>query len=328
MSIKLISKYRTCLMALATIWIGFNHSYFPFHTKVFNFFFAKCGYVGVDVFIFLSGFGLYYACKKHKSYKEYIKRRLCRILPYNIISVIIGSFIYGETLKTVIYDSLGLSILFRRNLLYWFISFIMIIYFLYPLYYYFFNKKPYITTFACIAVVLIACSFIKDPLDYYRIYQIYRIIILALGTLFAYFNENKQLNKKWYYFLFFMMIVGWCFMYFMFHTFGSDIKHVAPTPFIVPGLVLLLSFLIDKIKFIQKPLEYIGQYSLQFYLLHEKILMILYNYYGDFYISGIGFDWWINIAGFVCAFLAAIIFKKIVDGVMSVIMKKMEGANE
>ena len=73
MSIKLISKHRTCLMALAMIWIGFNHSNFPFQSKIVNFF-ILCGYCGVDIFIFLSGFGLYYALKKEPTYKEYIKR--------------------------------------------------------------------------------------------------------------------------------------------------------------------------------------------------------------------------------------------------------------
>lgn len=327
MTLKLISKHRTCLMALAMIWIGFNHSYFPFHFKIFSFI-SKCGYGGVDMFAFLSGFGLYYACQKHRSYKEYIKRRLLRILPYNIVAVIIGIFIYDEPLKLVIYDCLGLSIIFRTNLLYWFTSFIMIVYILYPLYYYFFCKKPYLTSLVSVVIVSIICLCITDPLDYYRVYEIFRIIPLILGTLFAYFNDTKQVNKIWCYILVVLMFVGWFLMYYMYHNFGSDIQHIAPLPLIIPGLVIFLSFVIDKIKFIQKPLEFIGQYSFQFYLVHEKLLTVLNNHYGDFYISGIGFDWWINIIGFVGAFLIAIVFKKIVDNVMSVIMKKMEGANE
>lgn len=326
MSIKLISKYRTCIMALAMLWIGLNHSTFPFDSKIINFF-VLCGYCGVDIFVFLSGFGLYYALKKGPTYKEYIKRRFLRIFPYNVPAAIFGDILYKQGLLVSIFDILGLSIFIRNDLLFWFSSFIIVMYLIYPFYYKLFKKSPFVVTVVTIVITSIICLKIK-PSYFQILYELYRIIPVCLGTLFAYMNDKDLMKPIHCWLCVFVMIVGWILMYYMYHNMGNELQHVAPLALIAPGMIILFSWIIDKLKFLQKPLNYIGQYTFQFYLIHEKFYIILILNYEKLFIPGIGFDWWINIVPFVGSFILAVLYKKIIDKIMSVIIKKTEGANE
>ena len=74
-----IQKGRTAFMGLAMLWvIAFHYSLLadtPLH------YILGKGYLGVDIFILLSSFGLCFSLKKNASYKEFIIRRLRRIVP-------------------------------------------------------------------------------------------------------------------------------------------------------------------------------------------------------------------------------------------------------
>lgn len=84
---SLISKYRAVLMGLAIILIMFCHmDIAQEHNGVSATSLAKALHlftVGVDIFLFLSGVGLYYSYTKGKQpYVKFEKKRLIRILPY------------------------------------------------------------------------------------------------------------------------------------------------------------------------------------------------------------------------------------------------------
>lgn len=67
-----------------TCWIGFKKLLLPFNW----------GYIGVDIFLFLSAIGLCFSISKH-SYKEYIRRRIIRIMPLYIFAAIVDSIFYS-----------------------------------------------------------------------------------------------------------------------------------------------------------------------------------------------------------------------------------------
>lgn len=61
MSFRLISQYRNSLMGFAILWIIVYHFYLviqPIDQSVFP---VRIGYGGVDIFLLLSGLGLYYS---------------------------------------------------------------------------------------------------------------------------------------------------------------------------------------------------------------------------------------------------------------------------
>ena len=308
MSIKLISKHRRALMGLAIIWIAIRHSNFPYDFKIVRFFLDSCGYGGVDVFLFLSSFGLYYAYKKESNYFEFIKRRLKRILPYSMTMCFI-LFLFGKrTVRDFLIDFFGLSIFLRSDWIYWYTSFQLFMYFLTPIYLKIFNKKPLASTLCGIAVVSLICYFLPS---YHYVYIYFRMNIFLLGFYFAYLNEKNDdricIPSA------IVMVFGWYMIYYFFHHFGNDIPHVLPMLFIVPGLTVFGAWVLDKIPLLEKPLDFIGQYTFQFYLIHEDVLAKLLEYWSVLYRPGIHFDFLINLAGIILAFIAAVIFKKIID---------------
>lgn len=86
--LSLISKYRSSLMGIATIGILMCHAapngvnLPPMLKSVFG-----LGQLGVDIFFFLSGFGLFYSLSKpFKNVWEWYRKRFLRIIvPYLII---------------------------------------------------------------------------------------------------------------------------------------------------------------------------------------------------------------------------------------------------
>ena len=91
--VSLISQYRMPLMGFAAIWIVAFHSFYfgtSFFGSLLNF--AKAsGFVGVDIFFFLSGMGLMMGWhKKRYTLKGFYLRRLSRILPAYWIVIVLG----------------------------------------------------------------------------------------------------------------------------------------------------------------------------------------------------------------------------------------------
>lgn len=80
-----ISENRVLLMALAIIFVVIYHfkcwiGGFPWYIGII----IKYGYIGVDIFFFLSGFGLTYSFQKN-NIKTFYKNRLKKILPCYIL---------------------------------------------------------------------------------------------------------------------------------------------------------------------------------------------------------------------------------------------------
>lgn len=106
----------------------------------------RIGYVGVDVFFFLSGIGLTYAIQKNDVFAFYV-RRLKRIIPsFLIIGIIIG-VLNSWGLKVFVKKITGYGFLFESIYSFlWFVPAIMILYLVFPWLYMFLNKAGDIIT--------------------------------------------------------------------------------------------------------------------------------------------------------------------------------------
>ena len=76
---KLLRSYRNEIKGFAILWVVFLHAQLGLEGWVYQF--QRIGYGGVDVFFFMSGFGLYHSLKKDNDLGRYLKRRIQRILP-------------------------------------------------------------------------------------------------------------------------------------------------------------------------------------------------------------------------------------------------------
>ena len=79
--ISLLSKYRTQLMGLAMLLILIFHTGIDVKSVNVIRSIKDIGDVGVDIFLLLSGIGLYFSYSKNNDKKYFYKKRVLRILP-------------------------------------------------------------------------------------------------------------------------------------------------------------------------------------------------------------------------------------------------------
>lgn len=172
-----ISKYRQELMGLATLLILICHSVgnnvaipFPLN-KLF-----ALGTCGVDIFFFLSGFGLYYSLQKKNSLLQWYKKRYVRILvPYLIISIV--GFIdycinkpygFGEYLYR-----LSLLSFWTDHNVAWFLAVIIPFYAITPLLYRFlFSHKHSVIAALAITISIIVYNILQPSVTEGIVYNI------------------------------------------------------------------------------------------------------------------------------------------------------------
>ena len=74
-----ISRYRGELMGAAMLFVILFHVGLPRDDTFFGL--RRMGNIGVDIFLFLSGMGLWFSWSKHPDTKDFYLRRWLRIYP-------------------------------------------------------------------------------------------------------------------------------------------------------------------------------------------------------------------------------------------------------
>lgn len=136
------SKYRTELMGLAIIMVVFHHLTLRTSVGLLGkgyMFLRVTGAMGVDIFLFLSGLGLFYSFRKNPDIKAFYKKRLIRIIPTYVL--ICAPFYAFKYLIGTNFDIKGF-LLHLSLISYWidgscdwYIAAIIVLYALFPLFY-------------------------------------------------------------------------------------------------------------------------------------------------------------------------------------------------
>lgn len=287
-----ISNNRSVIMGIAILWVMLLH--LEIRTNItFVDWVLSIGYVGVDIFFFLSGLGLFFSLsRKENSIKDYYIKRFFRIFPEYWSVLFILFFIEGNYRAS---DFFHLAIkattigywIHNAPFFLWYISAIVACYIMMPLYMKLWKRygvvipciailvgMMLILGYALISVVAFNNVNVGGPL----ILSISRIPIFIIGTLFGSWLRNGKCIKvsnitiyllgtlfvlsliSLYYFPIYLPAYLWtCSLYFI--------------PFIVicPVLCVLLSRLLDKIHYSATFFSRVGSISLELYLIHEYI---------------------------------------------------------
>lgn len=243
--------------------------------------------VGVEIFLFLSGMGLFFSMKKNNDVKLFYIKRLKRLLiPYLIIGGIFwfikDIIILKSNFTTFMYDYTILSFWFKGIRCVWFIGFILLMYLIYPILFKCFDGNKRQRDCCLVLLLLINIGLaeglrIISPTTYSHIeIAIWRIPIFILGAYMAkkiYRHESFDVFDK-------LLVVA-----------GLIIKFAAillqyidtPIPNIFKGrlgtcvfsisLIVITSFLLSKIKFnfLNILLKKVGALSLELYITHVTI---------------------------------------------------------
>lgn len=169
-----ISKYRRELFGCATICILAVHSIahqsnlpklLSTVQQILGF-----GTIGVDIFLLLSGLGLFYSLSKNKDTKAFYSRRLIRIfIPYLLIAIPVYTWKYffiAFKPMQFIFQLSTFSFWFQHNGA-WYVSLIIPLYLLFPLLYrsVYKNKHP----FVIILIEIIGLMAVLQLLEWTRI---------------------------------------------------------------------------------------------------------------------------------------------------------------
>ena len=132
-----MSRYRGELMGAAIVFIILFHV--PLARSDAFFGLRRCGNIGVDMFLFLSGIGLWYSWVKNPSVHHFYKRRLLRIFPtWLVISSIYYlqrfNFETGDYLDLFLDITINWGFWLNDELTFWYVPAIMMLYLWAPLY--------------------------------------------------------------------------------------------------------------------------------------------------------------------------------------------------
>ena len=136
MDLSKISLYRSHLMGIAMLMVVFHHLPVEINNPIFHYIKQNAGF-GVDVFLLLSGMGLYFSMSKDGStLKQYYVNRMIRIFPIYVL-VIAGVMIVTGTFDWIKFFLQVTTIgWWTTGVCYdWFIPTIVLLYLLFPLFY-------------------------------------------------------------------------------------------------------------------------------------------------------------------------------------------------
>lgn len=175
--VSLLSRYRTYIMGVAMICIMLFHQ--GWITQPLGLF-QLYGCHGVDIFFFVSGFGVYFSLQKHTLW-DFYKRRIKRLLPLCIFcgGLKLGLFLTGYD----IFYSEDMSILTLFGIDLWFLFDIWIFYLLSPLLLGLLKKHGIIVMLCSFFIAIGGSVFMETP-TFFR-FGIVRIPVFLLGMMVA-----------------------------------------------------------------------------------------------------------------------------------------------
>lgn len=268
-----ISENRVLLMALAIIFVVIYHfkcwiGGFPWYIGII----IKYGYIGVDIFFFLSGFGLTYSFQKN-NIKTFYKNRLKKILPcyilYGFILVLHMFFHSSVSLSwyQIIYKFSCMEYLFEHKGIDWFVNAIIILYVLFPI---FFKLMKILREYILILIVpVIWLITINCDLHWTHLAMLHIIPMFLFGIYCALnFNKDRRIiNISLLYFIYFIITL------FISNKWGFLCTTLV-TPLII-YIILKLNIKKDKYN-----IKIIGANTLQIYY-GTNLALLSYDYLYD-----------------------------------------------
>lgn len=285
-----ISTYRTPIMGMSILWvilyhIGLVYSYpISIIGKV-----TSLGYGGVDFFIFLSGFGLYYSYLKDNNIENFYYKRFRRIIPEFILVTIVlgivsGNFSIADVLMKITTIGFWLP---QFNFPYhlWYVSAIILFYLVFPLYMYFFYKNPKLSLIlGCAIGIVLTSIYAYTYLVLYPnekgglIFFTSRIPLFCIGIYFGKLSVSSTTISKrfvtniiWLSALF-IVILLLLTKYVDYWILRNGGLFYYPFIFIVPGACLMISYVLKRVPLISRFLSFFGEISFELYLVHEGLI--------------------------------------------------------
>lgn len=273
---KDISAYRSELMGWSILWIMMLH--FTFNQIKPLGFIAQYGFAGVDIFIFVSGFGLFFSLDKNDDLITFYRKRLLRIFPtYYIIGFITNLLLTHDDILTFIFRYSTIGFWIGKDYADWFIPSIILLYLFAPYIKKFIDKNCFLFLGTLAFFIYIIAYYFADKeqiLDRSHFFLLYRLPAFLFGMICAYWLKNNISNN---YFLF-LLLLGLPFFIYLYplHHQIYNFKYYS-LAFLLPLFVTIFIVLSKYIKWISPLLKKMGIASLEIYLVQGMFFSLVIN---------------------------------------------------
>ena len=328
--LSIINDTRIILLGIASLMFMFCHTHKINYLEIINIswignlvhFIRKTSNIGVDIFLFLSGIGLYLSMTKN-TLRKYYKNRFIKIIPKYLIILIIYSFFVTDMNGLRIFQTLlGLPFFVDGVRDGWYIAFIMLLYLIFPLIYKMFKKYDiFALFFGLIISVLLNMLLSYFSYSYYLKIEIGlgRIPVFLFGTYFGKkIYEDKEISLGMIKCSFIIQILFFIILYLCFDIeFFKIFSRYLYCPLAICAVInisWLYSLFKNKNNWLLKPIMFVGVHSLEMYLIFDKTWNILHdNYLMTSYVK-------IYLLAFIISLILAYTLNKLVSFFLDKVM--------
>lgn len=283
-----ISRYRGELMGAAMLFVILFHVGLPREDAFYGL--RRIGNIGVDMFLFLSGVGLWFSWTKHPSLKHFFTRRYLRIYPaWLIIACLfyIPDFLGPRQFSTNIIDLLGDVLInwdfwLHDELSFWYIPATMMLYLFAPAYMQLIIKHP---VYRWLPVVMIMwCILVQYVTPIHAAVGHLEIFWSRVPIFFIGINFGQAVKEKrcmdgaslWLIVLVFVMaFASSVFLEQVRHgQFPLFIERMLYIPLTVTAILLLNRVFRRTPKWFNATFREVGALSLEAYLIHLHFVLV------------------------------------------------------
>jgi len=283
----LLRTYRNEIKGFAILWVVFFHAQLGLSGLLSDV--QKIGYGGVDVFLFLSGFGLYHSLSRSSDLKGYLRRRAERLLPaylpfcavWLVVMLLLTRPGKAAAIRTVMGNVFMVAFFSGAPIqINWYVSALALSLLLAPFFYAVLSPDVEKRTFPLIAGCFAAgLAFVGS--DLYMAFS--RIPVFVLGMAVGGWKAERPKGKSLAAGLAVSGMVGLAVLLFGFHRFpelmGAYAMYWHPFFLITPALCACLSWLFDKCpKGILAPLRVLGKASFEIFLFNVWVELLGIRY--------------------------------------------------
>ena len=288
----ILSKHRRPIMGIMAVVIILFHAELPISSPLYRYTFGRHGNIGVDVFFFVSGFGLCYALNRAEGFGTYMARRVRRVLPsyyaFVLISLVFWLFRDATRVPGVLYSRLlpvgeWLNVFFPE----WYIPAILGFYIIAALIFPLMHKSKYLYLTSAL-LFWVAAWYVPSISQYDRGYiMISRIsdLVLGMATGCAALRDEPRYRRERLGFALFslMFLFGIALFLFekpmlatLFRNYQGEKFTRLRMVFFVPLLTILIAYALEGCSRagwtgILRLLDWLGTYSLELYLIFKPI---------------------------------------------------------
>ena len=280
-----ISRYRGELMGMAMIFIILFHVSLPQSDMFFGL--RRMGNIGVDMFFFLSGIGLWFSWTKNPSYKHFFKRRYLRIYPTWLVMAslyYIPRFRGGDIMAWI--DLIGditinWDFWLHDELTFWYIPATMMLYLFAPAYMELIRKHP---IYRWLPVVMIMwCILVQYVTPIHDIFGHIEIFWSRVPIFFIGINMGEMVRRKdkldgasiWMIVILFVAtLTSSIFLEQNLHgRFPLYVERMLYIPLTITTILLLNRIFRRTPKWFNNAFKFVGALSLECYLIHIHFVL-------------------------------------------------------